>query len=198
MDMTWFLCWKLNIFDRKLIFLCDFKVFDNTFSLVTQLLKHDKSIRNDIHLRIYIYEYKSCRHGASVTFQWLKWNDIFLCIIKKLPICNIWPFGFSKIQIQKSYTEIYITKRMLQFNFLDDMIWSLCLSFDKCRNFLKNSHLPHTTWKVSKYGVISGPYFPVFGPEITPYLDTFHTVKSFHRGNYSGWKRALNKQALNL
>ena len=34
-----------------------------------------------------------------------------------------------------------------------------------------------------KYGVISGPYFPVFGlntgkygPEITPYLDTFHAV----------------------
>ena len=38
-------------------------------------------------------------------------------------------------------------------------------------------------WKVSKYGVIFGPYFPVFspntgkyGPEITPYLDTFHAV----------------------
>ena len=38
-------------------------------------------------------------------------------------------------------------------------------------------------WKVSKYGVISGTYFPVFGlntgkygPEITPYLDTFHAV----------------------
>ena len=38
--------------------------------------------------------------------------------------------------------------------------------------------------KVSKYGVISGPYFPVFGlntgkygPEITPYLDTFYTVE---------------------
>ena len=35
--------------------------------------------------------------------------------------------------------------------------------------------------KVSIYGVISGPYFPVFGlntgkhrPEITPYLDTFY------------------------
>ena len=34
-----------------------------------------------------------------------------------------------------------------------------------------------------KYGVISGPYFPIFGlntgkygPEITPYLDTFHAV----------------------
>ena len=50
----------------------------------------------------------------------------------------------------------------------------------------------YTAWKVSKYGVISGPYFPVFGlnteisvfspntgkygPEITPYLDTFHAV----------------------
>ena len=36
---------------------------------------------------------------------------------------------------------------------------------------------------MSKYGVISGSYFPVFrpntrkyGPEITPYLDTFHPV----------------------
>ena len=36
---------------------------------------------------------------------------------------------------------------------------------------------------MSKYGVISDPYFPVFGlatgkyePEITPYLDTFHAV----------------------
>ena len=40
-----------------------------------------------------------------------------------------------------------------------------------------------TAWKVSKYRVFSGPYFPVFGlntrkyrPEKTPYLDTFHAV----------------------
>ena len=45
-----------------------------------------------------------------------------------------------------------------------------------------------TAWKVSKYGVISDPYFPVFvlntenpntgkyRPEITPYLDTFDVV----------------------
>ena len=33
-----------------------------------------------------------------------------------------------------------------------------------------------TASKVSKYGVFSGPYFPVFGPEKTPYLDTFHAV----------------------
>ena len=54
-----------------------------------------------------------------------------------------------------------------------------------------------SAWKVSKYGVFSGLYFPVFGlnteiyeanlciqsehtgkygPEKTPYLDTFHAV----------------------
>ena len=62
---------------------------------------------------------------------------------------------------------------------------------------------PRTAWKVFKYGVFSGPYFPAFGlnterywirrdtkylsvfspnagkhgPEITPYLYTFHTVE---------------------
>ena len=50
-----------------------------------------------------------------------------------------------------------------------------------------------TAWKVSKYGVISGSYFPVFGlnkspysvriqenmDKITLYLDTFHAVISF-------------------
>ena len=41
-----------------------------------------------------------------------------------------------------------------------------------------------TAWKVSKYGVISGPYFSAFGlnagkygPKTTLYLDTFHTVR---------------------
>ena len=40
-----------------------------------------------------------------------------------------------------------------------------------------------TAWKVSKYGVFSAPYFPVFSPntgkygsEKSPYLDTFHTT----------------------
>ena len=37
---------------------------------------------------------------------------------------------------------------------------------------------PYTAWKVSKSGVISGPYFPVFGPEISLYLETFHAVKA--------------------
>ena len=48
-------------------------------------------------------------------------------------------------------------------------------------------HADYTAWKVSKYGVISGPYFPVFGlntgkygSEIIPYLDTFHAVLVAH------------------
>ena len=59
-----------------------------------------------------------------------------------------------------------------------------------CNPFLTH-FWPITAWKVPKYGVISGPYFSVFGlnaeiyfstntgkcgPEITPYLDTFHAV----------------------
>ena len=43
--------------------------------------------------------------------------------------------------------------------------------------------IDYTAWKVSKYGVISGSYFPTanlktgkYGPEIAPYLDTFHAV----------------------
>ena len=42
-----------------------------------------------------------------------------------------------------------------------------------------------TAWKLSKYGIFSGPYFPVFipntrkyGPEQTPCLDTFHPVRA--------------------
>ena len=53
---------------------------------------------------------------------------------------------------------------------------------------------PYTARKVSKYGVFSGPYFPVFGlntgkygPENTPYLDTLHVNL-----NISGTKRAFN------
>ena len=41
----------------------------------------------------------------------------------------------------------------------------------------------NSAWNVSKYGVFSGPYFPIFGlnigkygPEKIPYLDTFHAV----------------------
>ena len=51
----------------------------------------------------------------------------------------------------------------------------------------------YTAWKVSKYGVLPGPYFPAFlsvfcpnarkyGPGKTPHLDTFHAVLAYWQG----------------
>ena len=49
----------------------------------------------------------------------------------------------------------------------------------KCLRYIRTS----LREKCPKYGVFSGPYFPVFspnagnyGPEKTPYLDNFHAV----------------------
>ena len=42
-----------------------------------------------------------------------------------------------------------------------------------------------TKSKVSKYGVFSGLYLPVFGPEKTPYLDTFHVVFCLPKLNHT-------------
>ena len=58
--------------------------------------------------------------------------------------------------------------------------------------------------KVSKYGLFSGSYFPSFGldtgkygPEKTPYLDTFHTVEEWHGKTYSFLLR-ISLPTLNL
>ena len=54
---------------------------------------------------------------------------------------------------------------------------------DKNKRIVIYSYLYVTVWNVFKYGVFSGPYFPVFrpnageyGPEKAPYLGTFHIV----------------------
>ena len=36
--------------------------------------------------------------------------------------------------------------------------------------------IPRTVWKVSKYGVFSGPNTGKYGLEKTPYLDTLHAI----------------------
>ena len=41
---------------------------------------------------------------------------------------------------------------------------------------ISGSYFPVIGLNREIYGVISGPYFPVFGPEVTPHLDTFHAV----------------------
>ena len=69
---------------------------------------------------------------------------------------------------------------MLHFNW----IWvEITMSAQLIEKSSPDSFIIVTAWKVSKYGVISGPYFAVFspntgkyGPEITSYLDTLRSV----------------------
>ena len=45
-----------------------------------------------------------------------------------------------------------------------------------CKDVRVEQQLQLTAKKVSKYGVFSGPNAGKYGPEKTPYLDTFHAV----------------------
>ena len=76
----------------------------------------------------------------------------------------------------------HLSVRNLLIQIFKIIYLSYLLNYVRIVSFRK----PSTAWKVSKYRVISGPYFPVFspntgqyGPEITPYLDTFHAVTYF-------------------
>ena len=76
---------------------------------------------------------------------------------------------------------------MEQFRFFKLLILKLQIFILFYKN-LKNV-ITVTAWKVSKYRVFSGPYFPVFGlntdkcgTEKTPCLDTFHAVSMIFMG----------------
>ena len=70
------------------------------------------------------------------------------------------------------------------------LIWSALRTFspiydDAFWRMLLTIFTEITVWKKSKYGVFSGSYFPVYGldtekygPEETPYLDSFHAVNA--------------------
>ena len=68
------------------------------------------------------------------------------------------------------------------FAYLTYIVAKLLSSFVR----ILNQQKLRRAWKVSKYGVSSGPYFPVFNPNTgkyepakTPYFDTFHARLSF-------------------
>ena len=98
-----------------------------------------------------------------------------------------------------SFWEIWILRPWWQSYFNGKLFWRTWNQVKILKNLQPrvNSYevkIPiNTAWKVSKYGVSSGPYFPVFalntekyGPEKTPYLDTFHAVEITGR-YYSFW-----------
>ena len=54
------------------------------------------------------------------------------------------------------------------------------LRIDLSTHFMRLAY-KGTALNVSKYEVFFGPYFPVFGPDKTRYLDPFHAVKNITR-----------------
>ena len=85
----------------------------------------------------------------------------------------------------------------MQRNLLTVLNTDWSLSEDKL--LLRLLWVLDTAWKVSKYGVFSGPYFPVFElnmrkyrPGKTPYDDTFHAVLV----SKLVWENILNSSCL--
>ena len=82
--------------------------------------------------------------------------------------------------------EKFLAKNFTTQCFFIDHLNRKTINKTTCRTPSVNPHqlwAHYTAWKVSKKGVISGLYFPVFSTntgkcwrEITPYLDTFHAV----------------------
>ena len=67
------------------------------------------------------------------------------------------------------YTKnIYWNKLVLSFRSSLTRVVNKKYPFEVSLNF--------TVWNVSKYGVFSSPNAGKYGPEKTPYLDTFHAV----------------------
>ena len=95
-------------------------------------------------------------------------------IEKKWGCCEILAFAFRTMLLQSTN---FLAKK--QANSSSTLVIEVILiPYINIENPWKFIELI-TAWKVSKYGVVSGPYFPAFGPEKTPYLDTFHTVFRF-------------------
>ena len=100
--------------------------------------------------------------------------NIIECEMKKIPTINI------PSSSDKAFTFLLLNTRSFSKHTIDI---SIDKRFYQADIFFAWQKLI-TAWKVYKYGVISGPYFPAFNPntrkyrsEITPYLDTFHAVQ---------------------
>ena len=118
----------------------------------------------------------------------------------KLSVCVLSKCSRSSVNLFRSGIAFHVETSHVCF-----FVWNPTLAWNESGNKeIKYEEFQelHTTWKVSNYGVISGPYFPVFGlntgkywPEITPYLDTFLAVGAplSNTGNFL-WGIHVNKK----
>ena len=88
--------------------------------------------------------------------------------------------GIAYLKIFQTYIKIlFIFQNILKLCCLKDL-------FKTLSSWMTALRWPITAWKVSIYGVISGPSFPVlglnkgkYGQEITPYLNTYKMSKCY-------------------
>ena len=98
---------------------------------------------------------------------------------------------------REMYYLLKIYHQQIKFRISTNSFWKIAYFLTKTHVNLFICSKKFTAWKVSKYGVVSGTYFLVFllnteryylsvfspntgkyGPEISPYLETFHAVIS--------------------
>ena len=98
---------------------------------------------------------------------------------------------------REMYYLLKIYHQQIKFRIPTNSFWKIAYFLTKIHVNLFICSKKFTAWKVSKYGVVSGTYFLVFllnteryylsvfspntgkyGPEISPYLETFHAVIS--------------------
>ena len=127
--------------------------------------------------------------------QYENWNLILRWSFQELSEANPEPRQTSKKEL---FVKIAFAAK--NFKSVSDHFGTLCIKGLKLLTiFAKSSEdwydsqyasvftfskfIHSTAWKVYKYRAFSVPYFPVFspnigkyGPEKTPYLDTFHAV----------------------
>ena len=104
------------------------------------------------------------------------WNfeHIWRIIYRKIFKCALLWFKLKSKIINNNYEKLQKNPYCV-FKFEPEKILGIILD-----NESKN-----IAWKISKYGVFSGPHFPIsglntvkHGPEKSQYLGTFHTVKT--------------------
>ena len=126
----------------------------------------------------------------------LSWTNVYPKIKQHRAQSNL---KKKKKKLPSSYHEKNALRKRLATKIMFSSNLFSCLFF--C--YWHGKYVLDTPWKVSKCGVISGQSFPIFGlnmeiysvnleiysvfspnirkygPEITPYLDTFHAVRIF-------------------
>ena len=138
----------------------------------------------------------SCLKG----FQWRK--QIFFFLEGESPTLTNFSHN-SRAHISKSKRRLNAKSSTYYFHMKTKILADsqICISVPLSYEKLTRG----ATWKVSKHGVFSGLYFPVFspnagkyGPEKIPYLDTFHAVRCMHNPIKHFATRISNFQLLSI